>query len=158
MAGKNSGISRTKAKASPVTDKLDALGSLMNEIGLELAALVGGDPNGVFLYVEIGEGWVSPSVFRDEGEVIRYYNPRETNLSDMLWEAWYLEPDGPNMRWSVLEYAIQDKKFHVSMKYPEEVNVEVVDDERREAALRARFGDKPVIYPPPPKGAFELKP
>lgn len=30
--------------------------------------------------------------------------------------------------------------------------------ERRQAALRARFGDKPVVYPPPPRGAFELKP
>ena len=143
-----------------MTDKLDALGSLMNEIGSELTDLVGGDPNGVFLYVEIGDGWVSPSVFKDEGDVIRYYNPRSTSLSDMLWEAWYFEPDEPNMRWSVLEYAIKGKKFEVSMKYPEEVNVEVYDDDdvRRQSALRARFGDKPVVYPPPPAGAFELKP
>ncbi len=141
-----------------MTDKLDALGSLMNEIGSELTDLVGGDPNGVFLYVEIGDGWVSPSVFKDEGDVIRYYNPRSTSLSDMLWEAWYLEPDEPNMRWSVLEYAIVGKKFHVSMKYPEEVNVDEIDSERRQSALRARFGDKPVVYPPPPAGAFELKP
>ena len=141
-----------------MSDKLDTLGPLMNEIGQELASLVGGDPDGVFLYVEIGDGWVSPSVFKDEGDVVRYYNPRDTNLSDMLWEAWYLEPDGPNMRWSVLEYMITGKKFHVSFRYPEEVDVEVIDSERREAALRARFGDKPVIYPPPPKSAFELQP
>ena len=76
----------------------------------------------------------------------------------MLWEAWYLEPDDPNMRWSVLEYEVRDRKFHVSLKYPEEVNVEIVDDERRETVLRARFGDKPVVYPPPPKSAFELQP
>jgi hypothetical protein len=30
--------------------------------------------------------------------------------------------------------------------------------ERRQAALRAHSGDKPVVYPPPPRGAFELKP
>ena len=141
-----------------MTDKLDALGPLMNEIGLELADLVGGDPNGVFLYVEIGDGWVSPSVFKDEGDLVRYHNPRGTDLSDMLWEAWYLEPDAPNRRWSVLEYEIRGGKFRVSLKYPEEVNVEIFDDERRESALRARFGDKPVVYPPPPKSAFELKP
>ena len=29
---------------------------------------------------------------------------------------------------------------------------------RSRRALRARYGDKPVIYPPPPKTAFELKP
>lgn len=142
------------------TDKLDVLGPLMNEIGLELVETVGGDPNGVFLYVEIGEGWVDISIFKDEGEVVRWHNPRKTNLADLLREAWYLEPEGPNMRWSVLEYTVIDKKFEVSMKYPEEVNVEVYDDDdvRRQSALRARFGDKPVVYPPPPAGAFELKP
>jgi hypothetical protein len=130
----------------------------MNEIGHTLADIVGGNPDGIFLYVEIGEGWVRPSIYRDEGDVIRWYDPKGITLSELLWEAWYLEPEGPNMRWSVLEYAIEGKKFHVSMKYPEEVNVEIVDDERRETALRARFGDKPVVYPPPPKGAFELNP
>lgn len=138
-------------------DKLDLLGPLMNDIGHELSRIVGGDPNGIFLYVEIGEGWVRPSVFKDEGDVVRWYDPKDDYLSDLLFEAWYLEPDGPNMRWSVLEYAIVDGKFRVSMKYPEEVNVDIVDSERRQTALRARFGDKPVVYPPPPKGAFELK-
>lgn len=138
-------------------DKLDLLGPLMNDIGHELSRIVGGDPNGIFLYVEIGEGWVRPSVFKDEGDVVRWYDPKDDYLSDLLFEAWYLEPDGPNMRWSVLEYAIVDGKFHVSMKYPEEVNVDIVDSERRQTALRARFGDKPVVYPPPPKGAFDLK-
>ena len=138
-------------------DKLDLLGPLMNDIGHELSRIVGGDPNGIFLYVEIGEGWVRPSVFKDEGDVVRWYDPKDDYLSDLLFEAWYLEPEGPNMRWSVLEYAIVDGKFRVSMKYPEEVNVDIVDSERRQTALRARFGDKPVVYPPPPKGAFELK-
>ena len=140
------------------SDKLEKLGPLMNEIEQELAETVGGDPNGVFLYVEIGEGWVDISIFKDEGQIVRWYDSQRTNLADLLWEAWYLEPDDPNMRWSVLEYEVRDRKFHVSLKYPEEVNVEIVDDERRETVLRARFGDKPVVYPPPPKSAFELQP
>lgn len=130
----------------------------MNDIGLELADLVGGDPNGIFLYVEIGDGWVRPSLYKDEGDIVRWYDPSGMALSELLWDAWYLESDEPNMRWSVLEYSITGKKFHVSLKYPEEVNVDVLDDDRREAALRARFGDKPVVYPPMPKGSFELKP
>jgi hypothetical protein len=139
-------------------DKLDLLGPLMNDLGQELADIVGGDPDGVFLYVEVGEGWVEPSVFKDEGDVIRYYSPRGTDLSNILRKAWYLEPDQPNMRWSVLEYDVKDGQFAVTLKYPEEVNVEVMDEERREAALRARYGDKPVFYPPLSEAAFELKP
>jgi len=139
-------------------DKLDVLGPLMNEIGKELSDIVGGDPNGVFLYVEIGEGWVSPNIFKDEGDLVRWYDPEGLTLTELLWEAWHLEPDQPNMRWSVMEYAIDDGKFNVSLKYPEEVDVEIADDDRREAVLRARFGDKPIVYPPWPVGGFELKP
>jgi hypothetical protein len=140
-------------------DKFDVLGPIMTDIGLELAEIVGGDPNGVFLYAEIGEGWVRPSVFKDEGDVVRYYEGSYM-LSDLLWDAWYAESPSKdkNMRWSVLEYEVQGRKFSASYKYPDEVDVEDMDEDRREAALRARYGDKPVIYPPMPEGAVEWKP
>lgn len=140
-------------------DKFDILGPILNDIGRELAAIVGGDPNGVFLYAEIGDRWDSPSVFKNEGDVVRYYRASKL-LSDLLWEAWYAESSSEEkiMRWSVLEYDVKDGKFNAFYRYPDEVDVEVVDEERREAALKARYGDKPVIYPPIPDGAFELKP
>lgn len=139
-------------------DKLDILGPLFNEIGVELVNIVGGDPDGIFLYVEIGEGWISPDVFEDEGHQIRNRDDTEA-LSDLLWEAWYAESEeGGIKRWSIMEYEIKDGKFDVSFKYPDEVIVEAVSLERRQAALRARFGDKPVVYPTMPKTAFELKP
>ena len=43
----------------------------MNDLGHELANIVEGDPDGVFLYVEIGDGWVRPSIYKDEGNVVR---------------------------------------------------------------------------------------
>jgi hypothetical protein len=141
------------------TDKWDILGPLMNEIGSELVHIVGGDPDGIFLYVEMGEGWISPSIFRDEGNVVRYHDDDGEVLTDLLWDAWYAESDeGGIKRWSIMEYDIKDGKFDASYKYPDEINVETFSMERRQAALRARFGDKPVVYPPMPKGAFELKP
>ena len=134
-----------KRKAKPVAkDKLDILGPLLNHIGVELVDIVGGDPNGIFLYVEIGEGWISPNVFKNEGYQIRYVDDNET-LSDLLWDAWYAESEeGGIKRWSIMEYEIKDGKFDVSFKYPDEVNVETISIERRQAALRARFVDKPV--------------
>lgn len=139
-------------------DKFDILGPLYNEIGVELVNIVGGDPDGIFLYVEIGDRWISPNIFKDEGHQIRNLDDTET-LSDLLWEAWYAESaEGGIKRWSSLEYEIKDGKFEINYRYPDEVDVEVIDDERRQAALRARFGDKPVVYPPMPKTAFELKP
>lgn len=50
LAQKNPEASRTKRKANPATDRLDALGPFMNEIGLELADMVD-IRDGVFLYV-----------------------------------------------------------------------------------------------------------
>ncbi len=128
----------------------------MNEIGQELTNIVDGRPEGVFLYVEIGQGWVSSSVFKDEGEAVHYLDVDDSDLSDLLFEAWHAEPEGK--RWSVMEYAIKDGQFSVSLKYPEEIDVDTMDPKHREDALRARYGDKPVVYPPMPEGGFELKP
>ncbi|SEI63275.1 hypothetical protein SAMN05518849_101354 [Sphingobium sp. AP50] len=139
-------------------DKLDILSHLFNQIGVELVDIVGGDPDGIFLYVEIGEGWISPNIFKDEGDQIRYLDDNET-LSDLLWEAWYAESDeGGIKRWSIMEYEIKQGKVDISFRFPDEVNVETISMDRRQTALRARFGDKPVVYPPMPEGAFELKP
>ncbi|RYD50530.1 MAG: hypothetical protein EOP60_11455 [Sphingomonadales bacterium] len=135
---------------------LEILGPLMNEIGQALAEISNGDPEGVFLYVEIGQGWVSSSVFKDEGERVRYLDGDGSVLDDLLFDAWYAVPK--DKRWSVMEYDIKDGAFEVTLKYPEEVAVEGYDRGRRQAALHARYGDKTVVYPPPPEGAFELKP
>lgn len=149
-----------KRKAKAVTkDKFDILGPLMNDIGRELADIVGGDPNGVFLYAEIGDRWDSPNVFKDEGDVVRNYDP-SFELSKLLWQAWRAESSSTDkkMRWSVMEYEIKDGKFSVSFRYPDEVDVENMDEDRREVALKARYGDKPIVYPPMPDGSFELQP
>ncbi len=136
-------------------DSLDDLGPLMNRIGQVLTEIADGDPDGIFLYVEIATGWVSSNVFKEDGKAVRNLDS-SSELDDLLFDVWYASPK--DKRWSVMEYDIKGGKFEVSFRYPEEVDVEVVDDARREAALRARYGDKPVIYPPPPTGAFELKP
>lgn len=141
-------------------DKFDIMGPLMNDIGGKLAEIVGGDPNDVFLYVEIGDRWIGYSIFKDEGNVVRYYDDNDSGLYDLLWDAWYAEPsEEKKMRWSVMEYDVKDGKFSAFYRYPDEVDVEVFDvnSDRRETALKARYGDKPVIYPPIPEGTFELK-
>src|SRR3546814_9906034 len=100
----------------PDTTLFRSLGPLMNEIGQELAEIVGGDPNGVFLYAEIGEGWNGPSVFKDEGDVVRYYNSASEILSDLLFESWYAASEDPIKRWSVMEYDVKDGEFSVDRK------------------------------------------
>jgi len=155
MANDGRRASQTKRRGvQAVNDDLEALGPLMNEIGQVLAQIADGEPEGVFLYVEIGRGWISSNVFKDEGDAVRNLDSN-SDLDHLLWDAWYAAPKGK--RWSVMEYDIKGGKFEVAFKYPEEIDVETFDPDHREAALRTRYGDKPVVYPPPPEGAFELK-
>lgn len=135
-------------------DKYDVLGPLYAEIGGELAQIVGGDMDGVYLYAEAGQGWVGPSVFKDEGAVVRYFDA-SMHLCDLIMEAW--EAQDPGKRWAVMEYSITGTSFDVKFKYPEEIDPAETEVERRPAALKARYGDKPVVYPPEPPGMMEYK-
>lgn len=65
---------------------------------------------------------------------------------DVVEEAWYaLEPD---QRWAVLEMDVADGQFTTRLRYLGDVPRDGAwSMDRRQAALDARFGDKPVIYP-----------
>jgi hypothetical protein len=126
-------------------DKFDILGPLLSEISGEIAAIVGGDPGGTYLYVEAGDGWIGSSIFKDEGLEVRYHDTTD-ELDDLLLELRKTEEQGK--RWAVMEYEIKGTKFDAQFRYPEEVDVESFDEDRREIALKKRYGDKPVIYPP----------
>jgi hypothetical protein len=129
-------------------DKFDELGPLLAEIGGELADIVGGEPDGVYLYVEAGPGWIGPSLFKDEGDVVRYYRG-SARLSELLLDFWNVEE--PEKRWAVMEYGIRGTKFDAAFQFPEEIDPEETEMDRRPRALQRRYGDKPVIFPPWPR-------
>lgn len=136
-------------------DKYDVLGPAYADIGGELAEIVGGDPDGVFLYAEAGEGWYGYSIYQDEGVAVRYVDP-SPELGDLIYEAWLAED--AEKRWAVMEYEIKGTKFDARFKFPDEVNVtSFAEGDRREKALKERYGDKPVIYPPLPPHLEEFK-
>lgn len=127
-------------------DRFDIMGPLMNQIGQALAAIADGDPEGVFLYVEFAPDWVSPYVYKDEGRFVRNLDADDAELMELLLKAWRAESE--DKRWSVMEYDIKDGRFSVAFRYAEEVTVSAFDDRNLRAALRARYGKRPVIYPP----------
>ena len=148
---------QTEKENNVSAGKLDALGPALSEVGQEAVEIAGGDATALFLYVEAGEGWVGPSLFKDEGEIVRYLDPpRRSPLDQMLIAARETEPD-VSKRWSVMEYVIEDGKFEAKFKFPDEVDVEGDEDdiERRDVVLKRRYGDKPIVYPPILEG-FEL--
>lgn len=62
-----------------------------------------------------------------------------------MWEQWKAED--PDKRWCVMEYEIRGDQFDAHFKFPHEVDVEDVEEDRREAALKRRYGDKSIVYP-----------
>lgn len=118
--------------------------------------LVGGIADKILLYVEAGEGWIEPSLFRDEGNAIRYYNPGDFEFSNMLMEVWYIKE--PERRWTTMHYTIDGGKFDAQFDFDDLKGSGEDSLDRRDRALRARFGDKPVVYPPPSPHAWTLKP
>lgn len=131
-----------------MADKYDELGPIFDAIGHELGRIVGGDPDKTYLYAELQEGVVGAGVFKDEGNSVRYFDPSRV-LIDLLIEA--REAEEPGKRWEVIEYAVVGNKFDALFKFPEELNPDEYESDRRDAALQARYGDKPVIYPPMPQ-------
>jgi hypothetical protein len=127
--------------------KFDLLGPIFAAIGGELAKIVDDVPDGTFLYAEGGDGWMASGVFKVEGSVIRYFRPTR-ELGDLLLQAWNAED--PDKRWAVMEYSIKGTKFDVQFLFPDDIDPDESDVERRPRALRRHFGDKPVIYPPIP--------
>lgn len=129
-------------------DKYEVLGPMYADIGAEVAEIVGGDPDGSFLYAEVGDGWVYAAVFKNEGTLVRYFDP-SPELSNLLLEAW--ETEEPGKRWAVMEYEVMGTKFDAKFLFPEEIDPKVHASERRPVVLKRRYGDKPVIYPPIPE-------
>ena len=134
-------------------NKFDRLGPMMGAIGEEATNIVG-DPDGLYIYVEIGNQWISASVFKEEDGIVRYFDP-SSELSDVIWDAWEAEEE--DKRWPVMEYEVHGTKFSAKFKFPDEVDVESFDVDRREEALKRRYGDKPIVYPPVPEHFMELK-
>lgn len=125
-------------------DKYDLLGPIYAAIGHECAAIVGGSPDGLYLYAYAGDGYSGGAIFMDEGDLVRYYD-LTSNLFQLIREAW--EAAGPDEKWEVMEYNIKNGGFDTRLVFPDEIDAELSITDLRSDFLSRRFGDKPVVYP-----------
>lgn len=112
----------------------------------QAALAADGVTEGLFLYVEVGDRWHSVSLFKDEGPTLRYY---EVPLSVSELIIRIRETLAEQDRWSIMNIAIRNGAMDSIFAFPDEVDLDPSDMGRRDSALRRRYGDKPVIYPPP---------
>ena len=119
---------------------------LLNAIGNDIADIVKANPNNCYVYAEAADGMVEAGVFQDLGNSIIYYDP-DDDLLDDIQELWY-SMEMIN-KWEGLHYDIQGGSFNARFDYADSSDREETSTDRRERALKDRFGDKPIIYPEP---------
>jgi hypothetical protein len=125
---------------------------LLVRIGQELASMIGKNPDGAYSYTEVREMWMGPSAYHDEGNRVVYYDPSR-EFCDAIWDLWYEQEAG--LRWGAMRYEIADGEFSVEFDYPDQFDPNEDENDREARALKARYGDKPIYYPPP-EGYSEL--
>ena len=136
-------------------DRFDVLGPALSSIGTDAVAIVGGAPTDIFLFVEAGDGWVSASLYKEAGGSIHYFEPSQALYDDLLdlWEA-----EDTKKRWTEMQYAVVNGRFNARFEYDDMKLPGDGSIDRRERVLRARYGDKPIVYPPPSPDMKPYKP
>ena len=128
-------------------------GEILTAVGGHIAAIVGDDHDGAYMYAESDGGSYGASIFKDAGEAVVYFDPDDALFAELerLWHA--AEHD---KKWEILHYEIKGETFDARFGFPEELDPEESIDDRRQRALQERYGDKPVIYPPMDEFFHEL--
>ncbi len=127
------------------------IGPILNEIGILISEILDDDTEGAFMYAEAGDGWAEVSVFKDEGERVRYVDPSD-ELSEAVMQLWDVEE--ADKKFAVLTYVIAGEKFDADFLYLEDIDPDESGFERSKHALQDRYGDKPIYYPPRDESRF----
>lgn len=129
------------------------MADILAGLGQRIVEIVDADPENCYVYAEADAGFQEAGVFRDIGDEVLYFDPDDALFEDIgkLWNA-----ADQDKKWAALHYDVKDGKFDARFDYPDYFDPEETSYDRRERALKARFGDKPVIYPPPDEGFYDL--
>ena len=122
------------------------IADLLNAIGQRVSDIIGETPDDIYLYAEVTDGSADAGIFRNTMTEVVFVDPNMA-LFDDIFNLWYAAE--PDKEWGALHYDIKDGRFDARFEYPDGWDPEEHTPDRRKRALEARFGDKPVIYPPP---------
>lgn len=131
--------------------------SLLNRLGQILAEQESHPSAGTLLHAALDSNWISIAIFKNRDSDVLYVEPDYDLFQNTLHDLWALEE--PGKRWEELDFLIKDGKFDAAFIYPEGIDRAELSVHRGRRIVKARFGDKPIVYPlwPPDVGqSFEL--
>ena len=102
------------------------------------------------LYSEVEEGVISGDIFYiNSARIVRYLFSNRQLKSEIysLWRNWKDAPG--NREWRTMEYVIEDGKFSIDFKYPDQIDPELDTLDRRPDVILKHFGDMEVDYSKP---------
>ena len=129
------------------------MGNILNDIVQEIAEMLGRLPDNAFLYAEVDDEGREASVFTENNSGIFSHRPSD-ELFALVGELWEAADD--DKKWAAVEYDVDEGKFEANFIFPEQIDPEDISDDRRERALRKRYGDRPITYPPLNPGAVPM--
>ena len=126
------------------------MGDLLNQIGQFVADRLGKIPEDVFVYIDAGDQNYGGAIFENLEDKVIYHDFSDSGVDDgfgdIVLRLWDIAP--PDKKWSVLLYDIKDGKFDAEFLYTDDLEKDLSQIDFRETKLVARYGNKPVIYPP----------
>lgn len=119
--------------------------NILNAIGQHITDIIGKVPEDIYVFIEAGDRWQGSAVFENLDERVVCHPPSDELIDEIgrLWEA--VEPD---KKWSIIHYDIKDGRFDAKFLYTADLEHDPFEYDYRQDALDARYGDKPIIYPP----------
>lgn len=133
----------------------DQSAELMESISSLVLRQIPDGPRHFFLYVEAASNTCAISIYQEFEDRAVWLNP-SPELFDELLELWEAADD--NKKWGTLMLSIDGERFTAHFDYDRRLDVENDLHDYREDTLLKRYGEKPIIYPPPPIDAVEWRP
>ena len=119
----------------------------IGEAALDMADDLSGK---LLIYAEVEDGTSSCALFYEtEAGIVRYRRCSELlwELIDSFWESWQEDPR--NHEWRVMCYVIEGGKFRIDYTYPDQIDEDESESDRRPSAITKHFADKKVDYSNP---------
>ncbi|MEQ1689281.1 MAG: hypothetical protein ABL874_11980 [Sphingopyxis sp.] len=113
----------------------------------------------ILIYAEVEDATIEVSFFFKDpvGKII--YKFASEKLEDSIYKFWkYWQTIPGNREWRCFIYAIDDGKFTLDLKYPDQIDDTKTSFSRRPSVILEHFGDAEIDYSNPEDGwALGLK-
>lgn len=126
------------------------LEALYQDIGRMAFEAAEGPVDQLLLYAEVEDGVFSADLFyriSSHSVRFRYCSTQMVEAVYALWQTWKTSPG--NREWRAMSYAIDNGKFSMDLKYPDQMIPGEDVSERRPLAVKRHFGDANVDYSRP---------